>query len=211
VFKIKPCAITASAVFILSFLLNLFRKWPHIGLALLWAGVFGAVFFGLVLVIQWLVQRFLPELLEDSPRVDDSPGSLVNITVEDEAPPTEPSPAEPDFAPMEIPVINAPDSKENLHDLENNAIPGLDQEINSGYNTVEEESSSLPELEAMSRVFGMDSGEKEKTGTFLDMDGDALAAELLPKPAPTQPVAGRFDPHEMAQAVQTILRRDGEG
>lgn len=83
----KLIIIPAAVGFLLSFIISLFSK-ASFPIALLRGGIFLLVFGGLSVLIQFLVGRFIPELLDDerheNPMGDEfQPGNLVDVTVGD--------------------------------------------------------------------------------------------------------------------------------
>lgn len=86
----KLIIIPAAVGFLLSFIISLFSK-ASFPIALLRGGIFLLVFGGLSVLIQFLVGRFIPELLDDekpeNPAHDEfQPGNLVDVTVGDSVP-----------------------------------------------------------------------------------------------------------------------------
>ena len=86
----KLIIIPAAVGFLLSFIISLFSKASFL-IALLRGGIFLLVFGGLSVLIQFLVSRFIPELLDvdktDAPSQDElQPGNLVDVTVGDSTP-----------------------------------------------------------------------------------------------------------------------------
>jgi hypothetical protein len=91
VFNLRICGIIALLAFLLSFLIGLISR-STLPILLVRPLIFAGVFFGISAVINIVVSRFLPELLEDNLPDNDSefmPGSRVNIMEGDsgEAPP----------------------------------------------------------------------------------------------------------------------------
>ncbi|GAB6391451.1 MAG: hypothetical protein MdMp014T_0824 [Treponematales bacterium] len=86
----KASGAAAGAGFVFSLLTGIFSGAAFPGL-LLKALVFAALFFGLASVVQFLVRRFLPELVEDAaeaaPPQENAPGSNLNIMEEAEEAP----------------------------------------------------------------------------------------------------------------------------
>ena len=113
----RICGIVAGAAFVLSFLIGLVSR-TSMPIAIIRPLVFGALFFIISCLINLIVNRFLPELLEDSGSGEEPglfPGSRVNITVGDTSDSAQgldsavPRPA--------VPGALADDSEEGLGDI----------------------------------------------------------------------------------------------
>ncbi len=236
-FDLKICAIAAAAAFLVSALLGLVGGVGAAAL-LVRALVLAAFFFGFAAGVQFLVARFLPELLnpsaagEDADGGDDAPrvGGRVDLSVGDDAEAGGFSfggDAEADRRDDEELEAVGGSSSEAPPPGVANSSPGLDQEVEGGY-TVAGGSVArteavaarppdligdvdvLPDLESLSDSF--------ITPVNLDSgaDGDSDAGTT---PSRSAAGSGRsssggsadFDAKEMAMAIQTILKRDGKG
>jgi hypothetical protein len=225
-----------AAGFILSFLAALISGagFPALILRPLF---FGAVFFALAGGIWALVNKFFPELLDISPEEDESPGSRVDITVEDGQPvpfagalPSQDSGEEPDDISG---ILNYQGTAKARRD---NAVD-LDQKGKDGYtdngggvsrdpeNAGNMESpGSLPDLDAMAGAFSsgsdasLNSAETVPDAFSGGGAGDAGVYEAGTEiPAPVerrktsgkgQSMGGDFNPKDLASAIQTILSKE---
>ena len=219
IFKIS--GITAGVAFVLSLVLGLFSG-AGIVILLIKALIFGVLFFALSCFIYWLVAQFLPELLSVSEDELGFPvsGSRVDISVGD------------------TPIVGAfpMDGTESVDDIagkpsapaRTGSLP-LDQRKNAGYN---ENGEMDGDMEAAGDIPDMGSGGRTGYADALpDMDGitEAIpgsAADLLSTDSfgfdsstPRRPksssrkseMAGDFNPKELAQAIQTVLKREEKG
>jgi len=179
-FKIKWGVVSAVAAFALAFLMSLLIGRTGLPIALLRAGIFAALFFGLGLGIGALINIFIPELL--SPGAENegtgnvlfggAAGSRVNITVDD-APNT--------ALPAALPGAEHSENDEvgDFTDLVSGSISGgqdIDQTPATGYTDNEEIEEIAPapdkaKVEEGLGDFSMD------FGAFVadDFGGDEMA------------------------------------
>ena len=226
-FNFKISGIAAGAAFVLSFLIGLFSG-SGLFIPLIRAFIFGALFFALTCLIFWLLTQFIPELL--TPPEDDDlglsvSGSRVDISVGSEG----------------ITGAFPSDNSDSVDDIAGRptAAPvkvvsqGLDQEDNGGYNSGGEvvgdledagdapaftANASRPARAASANILpDMDNMSEDSSEDVVEM---AEAADLglnsseprRPKPSSKKSeLSGDFDPKELAQAIQTVLKRDDKG
>lgn len=236
-FDVKPCAIAASAAFVLSILLGLLNAVGPLALVLR-ALLLGVGTFGFVAGVQILVARFLPDLLgseggeaggsEDDlgPRL----GERIDLSVGEEVEgggyagqPSDPRSEET------LGAVEAVSSGEEIPAAESaNSSPGLDQEKEGGYTVARGTPGSksnvvaarppdligdvdvLPDLESLSDSF------ITPVTVDSDVDGgsDSRAASYRGGTGSSGTSLGgseEFDAKEMAMAIQTILKRDEKG
>lgn len=217
-FDPKISAIAAGVAFILSFLFGLLAGATFV-IVLIRAFGFALLFFMLSGVAYWLITQYIPELLDSSGNgasevpIPPDMGTRVNISVEDETPPSD--------------SLSAQFVKDDLEEDEFISEKALDQNNEDGYtkkeeDTVQTESTvesspspalpvgviddvdELPDLEGMSDAFVMPlSGDSESEVT------STRAAVSSPRSKGSS--SASFDPKEMAMAIQTILKRDQKG
>ncbi|MDR1144308.1 MAG: hypothetical protein LBK77_08870 [Spirochaetaceae bacterium] len=214
----KAGGIAAGAAFVLSLLIGLVSGTGFLVL-LLRALFFGALFFGLSCLVSWLLGQYVPELLngaEDDPGMS-GPGSIVNI--------------------REGPVVGAfpQDSSDVVDDIggrpsararQNPGNIPLDQEEKVDYTDTQDISDGLGNFSS-----GGFAGSSSGPEAFPDMDG--LSETFTPQPEgfdagavsfdtpePRRPhsslgskttLKGDFNPKELAQAIQTVLKKDEKG
>ena len=229
-FNKKWSLISAGAAFALAFAVSLLLGHTPLLIALLRAGIFAVLFFGLGAAVWALINTFLPELL--SPGAEegvaggafssDVSGSRVNITVDDA-----PNAALPE-AKNEGPDIEAVG---NFNDLIAGSIStarDIDQNPPTSYTEGEEElppafgNVKLEEAGDFSMDFGAlvsdgEAGEElEELDAFSflsDGSGSGNAEEYSAperkssgnKPAKLE---GDFDPKEIAAGLRTVLEKD---
>ena len=222
-FNFKISGIAAGTAFVLSLVIGLFSGSGFL-IPLLRALIFAIIFFALSCLIFWLLAQFLPDLLS-SPEDDlgfPVSGSRVDISVDG-------------------PVSGAfpADNSESVDDIAGrpSALPKaasslLDQEGNAGYN---EEGGVDGDLEAVSDGEAMGAGSEmpgrsRSAATLPDIGevsenipGSAADVENIEEigfdsPEPRRPKSsskksdmGDFNPKELAQAIQTVLKRDDKG
>ena len=207
--------IAAGIAFVLSLIVGIFSGIGFLDL-LLRAVIFAGVFFALSGLGFWAVSRFLPELLSEGGGGDDefaipAPGSRVDISVGssvDGAFPEDASDSVDDIAGMPSAVKKQP-------------ISPLDQNEDSGYNEergfgglAASESSGDVQAEALPDMGNL-SEDSADDAEDLGMDGfDSPPEEQQPrrpsskkKPA----ISGDFNPKELAQAIQTVLKKEEKG
>ena len=225
-FNFKICGIAAGIAFILSIILGLFGGVGFLAL-ILRAIIFAAVFFALSCFIFWLLAQFVPELLSggDDDLGFPAAGSRVDISLGDGgitgAFPTDSSDLVDDIG-------GRPSTPKKAASLP------LDQEDGAGYNANGEAAGDLKDAGggmAFGASYGGMSGRKGSGDTLPDMDSLAgsvpeSAADMVnagdigfdsfeprrPKSSSRKSeMAGDFDPKELAQAIQTVLRKDEKG
>ena len=220
IFKIG--GISAGIAFILSLVVGLLSG-SGILVLLVRALIFGILFFALSCLIYWLTAQFLPELLSGSE--DDLgfsvSGSRVDISVGDGpivgAFPTDNSELVDDIA-------GRPSTQ-----ARNTSLP-LDQKQNAGYTDdggmdgdLEFAGSSLSEDRAASEKPGI-TGNQEilpdmdsftdipgSTSDLINTDSFAYDSREPRKPlsaSKKSEMGGDFNPKELAQAIQTVLKRE---
>jgi hypothetical protein len=187
--------------------------------ALIRAFIFAAIFFAISGGAYWLVFRFLPELFEPPENIVDTPqtGSMVDISLEEE-----PGAA---FQGLESGEI-APGGELSEESAAEN-LSGLDQKDNIEYTNEEamneipaysgSESKDtpeilglaeeLPDLDSLSAAFSPDGS--KKNGGELSEFTISSDSSIEGKPADKAgSMADDFSTHDMASAIQTILKRD---
>ena len=225
-FNFKISGIAAGAAFILSVLIGLFSG-SGLLIILLRALIFAVVFFGLTCLIFWIIAQFVPELLnagEDDLGFSLS-GSRVDISVGD----------------GNITGAFPSDGSESVDDIAGRpSAPvkvmsqGLDQGGNAGYNAEGEELGELEDAGDELSLGANSGGRSERAGSgdaLPEIDGmtDTIpgsAADTentgeggLDSSEPRRPksssrkseMAGDFNPKELAQAIQTVLKKDDKG
>ena len=226
-FNFKISGIVAGSAFALSFLIGLFSG-SGLFVPLIRAFIFAVLFFVLSSLIFWLLAQFMPELL-NAPEDDDLglsvSGSRVDISVGSEG----------------ITGSFPSDNSENVDDIagrpsvpaKSASIP-LDQEENTGYNADGEvvgeledaddeifvRSSSvskparagsadiLPDIDSMSESTSEDAVEMADSA---DIGFDSSEPRRPKSSSRKSEMSGDFDPKELAQAIQTVLKRDDKG
>ena len=146
-FNLKVCGIVAAAAFLLSFLLGLASR-TLMPLLLVRPLVFAAVFFGISIFINFLISRFLPELIETHASGSDSdllPGTRINIVEgdSDESPLDFPSGESSSATGLAFAGAQPDDEGHEMGDISELAgsrpeaggiFEGMDQNIDNGYN-----------------------------------------------------------------------------
>jgi len=227
-FNIKWSVVCAAVAFVLAFVLSLLLGHTTLLIALLRAGIFAALFFGLGAAVWALINTFLPELLASGEEKDivgsvfspETSGSKVNITVDDA-----PSAALPGTNNDEA----DPEEVGNFGDLVIGAIPAsedVDQNPSTGYTEEAEEISpvfgnvKLEEAGDFSMDFGafvsdgLDGEEgQEDLDTFSFLPGSGDTKEFSPperKASGNKPLKleGDFNPKEIAAGLRTVLEKD---
>jgi hypothetical protein len=224
-FNFKLCGIAAGTAFVLSLLVGIISG-SGILVLLMRALLFGVLFFVLTCLIFWLLGQFVPELLNVAGDDLDIPvsGSHVNISVGESISGAFPT-----------------DNSESVDDIggSSSSPAPLDQGVNAGY--TEERGladgfgspsaggmgPSATDPRGPSQATIPDNGED----MFPDMDGFSEASTFpsegvdlgmsfdapeTPKKSPSsnrgkQALAGAFNPKELAQAIQTVLKKDEKG
>ena len=222
-FNFKICGIVAGVACILSLIIGLISGSGFLVL-LFRALILGILFFVISCLISWLQIQFLPELF--NPEEDtlglSSPGSRVNISVGNG------------------PVVGAfpADNSEMVDDIDGVSSAAeklspepLDQMENAGYNQPNKIGDDL-EFGNSRAARGMNSDRKaDSADTLPDMSdlgegvlgdvSDMVGANAINADSyePRRPksyskkseIKGDFNPKELAQAIQTVLKREEKG
>lgn len=205
-FNPKIGAFAAGLAFVLSLIIGLANQSSFPSLVLR-PVILAALVFGLTVFISLLVNRFLPELLENrAPELDIAPGSRLDIR---EAAPVIPGGfyARPD---------ESDEGLGNIADIAERgaeapaADEGVDQESQSGYTEDRPESTDekdgfdvLPDLESLAGAFLPSSGD-----TTADVQ-EYQSADVPRKPIGNRPqkMDGDFNPKDLAAGIRTILKK----
>ena len=212
-FNFKISGFAAGIAFILSFLIGLLSR-AGIPVILLRAFIFGALFFGLSILVYWLLAQFMPEIFNVSEDDLGLSGSRVDISLGDE-----------NFA-----GAFPRDNSENVDDIAGKpSTPArtspLDQGKNAGYNEdgIEGEldagpafdsaedgpvraAETLPDLESIAEGTPGSATDVVNMGSFGYDDSKRYKTSSR-KPG----LEGDFNPKELAQALRTVLKRDEKG
>jgi hypothetical protein len=228
-FNFKVSGIAAGAAFIVSLLLGIFSGSGVLVLFLRALG-FGVFFFVLFCVVFWLVGQFMPELLSGSDDLFDAPGSRVNISVGS-------GPVEGAFPPADTDEVDNIDSRtaqvfpgrlpvqtDNKADSLPSAAEALDQDDETVYNGAESVSAEeisgketgrnsdkadlIPDFDTLSEAFLPDSGPESPEPVIFDTPEPKKSHSGV---SANQGFAGDFNPKELAQAIQTVLKKDEKG
>jgi hypothetical protein len=217
-FNFKAGGIAAGTAFILSFCIGLFSGIGFLAL-IVRALLFGALFFGLSCLVFWLLGQFVPELLNEGEDGIDIPlpGSRVNISI-DGGPPEGAFPQDSSDSVDDIGGRPSTEVRQNP----------LDQDDNVDYNGEKALADSLGSFST-----GDISGAPASSGAALP-NMDSLSEAFTPQPGglgggdvsfdtpePRRPrsssgsgkttLKGDFNPKELAQAIQTVLKKDEKG
>jgi len=221
-FNFKLGGMAAGAAFVLSFLIGIISG-VGIAVVLLKALIFAAVFFALSCLVLWLISQFLPELLNPGEDELGFPisGSKVDISLGDE----------------QIPGAFPTDNSELVDDIagrpatpaKSAALP-LDQGENAEYNGekgieddlgVLESPDFAPEgmmgevgAEALPDMDGLAETESEDVTDEVaaaDIDFESSESRRSSSSSKKPGMAGDFNPKELAQAIQTVLKKDDKG
>ncbi|MFP3088722.1 hypothetical protein LQZ21_00165 [Treponema sp. TIM-1] len=219
----KTSGIAAGIAFVLSLSLGLIRGAGIFALAR--AFIFAAAFFLLSGGVYWLILRFLPELLEAPGTNEDiqQSGSMVDISLEDDSEDEMPKVDVGEYTPEGAAGASEVSPLENLS--------GLDQKDNIEYTnegSMDESPSTstsgteltlpadspgvadeLPDLESLSAAFlpGGNRRDDEEISEFI-ISPDSLAEKKTAESNTSDVLDGDFSAHDMASAVQTILKRE---
>ncbi|MCL1929290.1 MAG: hypothetical protein FWG07_10940 [Treponema sp.] len=222
-FNFKISGIAAGAAFVLSLVIGLFSGSGFL-IPLLRALIFAIIFFALSCLVFWLLAQFIPDLLS-SPEDDlgfPVSGSRVDISVDGPvsgAFPTDNSESVDDIAgrpatlqkTASLPLDqegNTVYDGEVVGDLE--AVGDGESEIGSGSGMFGRAGSTetIPELGGESENIPGSAADVENTGDIgFDSSGPRRPRSSSKKPD----MAGDFNPKELAQAIQTVLKRDEKG
>jgi hypothetical protein len=222
-FNPRISGIFAGAGFVLSLLVGLFSGAPF-PLLLIRACIFAAVFFALSGAGYAAIQWRLPELLSGDYRDIPALGGQVDISVGDDDDGAE-------GISLESAGLGDDTDKfsENPGDSGADTLDQIDEGVYTGEGVADEiqeppqpalpgdfdfspgEAETvdmLPDLDALSGVFNSDSagGEPAGTGAPASSPGGSAAPRRAPKGLDED-----FNVHEMASAIQTILKRENKG
>jgi hypothetical protein len=209
VFNFKLGGIAAGIAFVLSLMIGLLSRTLPPTL-IIRPIVFAGVFFIITNLIFWLVNRFLPELLENNAVEPDivMPGSQVNIM--------EDNPSGEDG------IYAQPDGSEGMGDIGNidysaaGDEQGMDQSEQNGYtnqgisSAASGDSGSFDALQDMDSLAGSFFSSSEDGGgtqEYFDTE-EGSTPKRTPAGNKPQKLAGDFDPKEIAQGIRTILKKD---
>jgi hypothetical protein len=220
----KISGIAAGIAFIFSLLIGFIRGTGIFALAR--AFILGAVFFFLSGGVYWLILQFLPELLEGPEGGENKHqiGSVVDISLEEDSEDGIPDanlgeyiPAEEAEEPSGASVfenLSGLDQKDNIEYTseesldENSPMPAPEtestpQENTSGF------ADELPDLESLSAAFSPDDKrrDEEKLSEFI-IAPDSFAGKKTGGSNKSDVLDSDFSAHDMASAVQTILKRE---
>jgi hypothetical protein len=213
--NIKISGIAAGIAFAFSLLIGLVSG---AGIsALIRAFVFAVIFFAMSGGAYWLIYRFLPELFEAPEHSDKVPpaGSTVDISLEEES--------ETLLQGLE-PEENETEAEHSEPSLQEDPS-GLDQTDDNGYTNegamnespahsapeseAAEPADELPDLDSLSAAFSPGGG--KKSGGELSEFTISSDSSIGGKSAGSNKagsLADDFSTHDMASAIQTILKRE---
>lgn len=182
---VAAVAISAMAVSLLSGGLGGIR----FGVLITRALIGGVVFTALAIGLNLLVARLFPEILEDTGTGNfdadterDIPGSRVDITMPSEAPGVPGIPEDMDESPRSTGSGDLPSEDEDIGEVE-----ALEDES-------EKSAESVGDLDRFS-------------SDFSDIEEDDATTKRSSSDGP----GGDHDPEELAQAIQTVIKRDEKG
>jgi hypothetical protein len=225
-FNPKVSGIFAGAGFVLSLLVGLFSG-AQFPLLLIRAFIFAAIFFALSGAGCAAIQRYLPELLSGDSRDIPALGGQVDISVGGDDDVTE-------GISLESAGLEDDTDKfsENPGDSGADTLDQIDEGVYTGEGTVEEiqEPSKpalpggidfspgeaetvdmLPDLDTMSGVFNSPSGgDREPAGTGAPASSFGGSGGM-DRASNNKGIDENFNVHEMASAIQTILKRENKG
>ncbi len=194
----KLIIIPAAVGFLLSFTISLFSKASFL-IALLRGGIFLLVFGGLSVLIQFLVSRFIPELLDvdktDAPSQDElQPGNLVDVTVGDSTPYGQ--------GPVESQTVDSGDSKIDDAVPDSNVSPAEVPAATEGSKVTDssDELADFPDVGAFDSAKdpGASDGAQPVPDSVLDTGSVSQGSSSVSNP----------EAINMARAIQTILAKD---
>lgn len=194
----KLIIIPAAVGFLLSFIISLFSKASFL-IALLRGGIFLLVFGGLSVLIQFLVSRFIPELLDvdktDAPSQDElQPGNLVDVTVGDSTPYEQ--------GPVESQTVDSGDGKIDDAVPDSNVSPAEVPAATEGGKVTDssDELADFPDVGAFDSAKdpGASDGAQPVPDSVLDTGSVSQGSSSVSNP----------EAINMARAIQTILAKD---
>ncbi|MDR2069191.1 MAG: hypothetical protein LBP71_04915 [Spirochaetaceae bacterium] len=215
----KLSGIAAGIAFVFSLFIGLISGAGILAIAR--AFVFAAVFFLLSGGGYWLILRFLPELLtgpENDDEDKEQTGSVVDISLEDNSEDEIPNADVGEYTSgtAEASTFENPsglDQKDNIEytnegNMDENPstpTPGAELVLPVDSSGLAEE---LPDLESLSAVFspGGNRQDDEELSEFI-ISPDSLA-EKKTAGSSSDVLDGDFSTHDMASAIQTILKRE---
>ena len=217
-FNFKISGIAAGTAFVLSLVIGLFSGSGFL-VPLLRALIFAIIFFALSCLIFWLLAQFIPDLLS-SPEDDlgfPASGSQVDISVDGPvsgAFPTDNSELVDDIAgrPSALPKaasLPLDQERNTVYDGDGEVVGDLEavgdgeaMEFGSG------SAEAIPELGGESESIPGSAADVDNTG---DVGFDSPEPRRPRSSSKKPDMAGDFNPKELAQAIQTVLKRDDKG
>ena len=228
----------ALIAFVFSFILGLVSR-TTMPILLIRPLIFAVLFFIISALVNVLVNRFLPELLEHNiPDADTDilPGSRVNILEGDDEEGSKELSPEPyaAAAPVQISIGARPDdSDDNLGDISGlsslivqpspgqntggEITGGMDQNAEEGYTGREasagmamDSEEVLPDLDSMAGAFTLNASAEEPDTTEYTVPAPSRKSTTS-RPAKGSEWAGDFNAKEIAMGLRTALNKDKEG
>jgi hypothetical protein len=230
VFNLKLSGIVAGVAFILSLLIGLLSRTMPPAL-IIRPLIFALLFFIIANLINLLVNRFLPELLETN-TVEKAadivmPGSQIDIVEESSAVPgsiyARPDDSEENVGDISSLVYSPSGSRSsedpaaagstatfNFGGMDQSGLDGYTEE---GIPTAASENGGsfdmLADLESLAGAFVSSSEEKEEgTEENQGFEEDPLAPARAPVGNKPPKMEGDFNPKDMAQGIRTILKKE---
>jgi hypothetical protein len=219
----KISGIAAGIAFVLSLAIGLLRGAGIF--ALVRAVIFAAVFFLLSGGGYWLILRFLPELLEGSENDEEKQqsGALVDISLEDDSGDELPRADVGEYtseggegasgvsAPENLSGLDQKDNIEYTHEGSMDKNPSTSTSETGLVLPVDSSglADELPDLESLSGAF-LSGGKRRDDGELSEFTiSPGSSAEKKKAEINTSDVLdGDFSSHDMASAIQTILKRE---
>ena len=219
-FNVRVSTLAACSAFILSLCIGILNK-SSFPAVILRPVLFGILFFGLPFLITLIINRFLPELLDDSGSSPDIilPGTNINIK-EDAAPPgavpanlyARPDDSEADLGDISDAMNNkykpAPDFRNVQAAADTSGMSGLDQNVENGYTEPRPGAAGdggydiLPDLESLAGSFTVSAGDKEEE-KYEYQESDVPKRSLTGNKAQKMDVD--FSPKDLAAGIRTII------
>jgi hypothetical protein len=226
-FNFKIGGIVAGAAFVLSVVFGLFSG-AGILIILVRALIFSALFFALSCLIIWLITQFMPELL--NPSEDDlgfpPSGSQVDISLGDDritgAFPADSSETVDDIAgkpstpakSASLPLDQNENTRYNVQGDEDGGLEVDNSAVDMAFGSDAGMSGGGSFADALPEMDGISEGPSESAPQAVNADGIDIdsSEEWRPKSSSKKAeMAGDFNPKELAQAIQTVLKRDNKG
>jgi hypothetical protein len=224
-FNFKAGGIAAGVAFALSFIIGLVSGTGFLTL-LFRALFFGALFFGLSCLVVWLLGQFVPELLSGAEGDSDIsvPGSIIDIHE---------GPVAGAFPEDNSESVDDIGGRPSARPRQNPRSTLLDQEEKVDYTDTQDLADDLGSLSAGSFA-GSFPEPPVSSGAEAIPGMDGLSEAFTPQPGGFDAGAGSFDtpeperrrsssgsgattfkgdfnPKELAQAIQTVLKKDEKG